>query len=126
MIAGEKFPSSRATRLLRGGDCAYVASVENGMTNRFLLMKCMALGALSFPTPFLMAFYTFDLFPEAPLFWRAMTVIFLLLSGGLIGVSAFYKDAAIKAMKDWFPSGEEAGRARRLPPVEPTFPSRRD
>lgn len=90
------------------------------MRNRFLLMKCIALGALSFPTPFLVAFYTLDLFPEAPLFQRAITVVFLLLSGGLIGISAFYKDAAIEAMKDWFPSGDETRQTKRLPKVAPT------
>lgn len=72
--------------------------------NKFLLMKCIALGALSFPTPFLVIFYTFDLFPETDFFMRMIAVIFLMLSGGMIGVTAYYKDSAIEAMKDWFPS----------------------
>jgi hypothetical protein len=28
----------------------------------------------------------------------------LLLSGALIGVASFYKDSAIAALKDWYPS----------------------
>ena len=76
------------------------------MKNKFLLMKCISLGALSFPTPFLVFFYVLNMFPDADLFARLITVIFLLLSGGLIGVTSYYKDTSIEAMKDWFPSSK--------------------
>lgn len=72
--------------------------------NRFLLVKCLVLGAFTFPTPFLMFFYVFDLTPQLDWFARCMVTLFLLFAGGIVGVMAFHKDHSIDAMKDWLPS----------------------
>jgi hypothetical protein len=81
------------------------------MSNTFLLIKCIALGALSFPTPFLLYFFVKGTIPE-DYFNRFIIAIFLLLSGGIIGIVSYYKDAAINTLKEWFPSSanESSGR----------------
>ncbi len=73
------------------------------MKNRFLLLKCIALGALSFPTPFLMCSFLFGLDP-GDLEHRFLVITILLLSGALIGMASYYKDSAVAALKDWYPS----------------------
>ena len=72
--------------------------------NRFILIKCIVMGAFSFPTPFLIFFYVFNLTPTLDWFERTMVALFLLFAGGLVGTMAFHKDRTISAMKDWFPS----------------------
>jgi len=72
--------------------------------NRFILIKCIVTGAFSFPTPFLIFFYVFNMTPSLDWFARAMIVLFLLFAGGLVGMFAFHKDRTIDAMKDWLPS----------------------
>jgi len=73
--------------------------------NRFLLLKCITMGALSFPTPFFIYFFIagldpFDLNPSN----RFLLVSTLLLSGAIVGVASYYKDTAVAALKDWYPS----------------------
>jgi hypothetical protein len=76
--------------------------------NKFLLIKCMVLGALSFPTPFLIYFYVFGIYPTPnDYFARFFVVIFLILSGGLVGTVYYYRDSAMDTIKDWFPSGKQ-------------------
>lgn len=75
------------------------------MNNRFLLLKCLTLGALSFPTPFLICFFLAgidpgDLEPDH----RFLVITILLLGGALVGVASFYKDSAVARLKDWYPS----------------------
>jgi len=73
--------------------------------NRFLLLKCIAMGALSFPTPFFIYFFLAGLDPFALNFSnRFLLISILLLGGGLVGVASFYKDSAVAALKDWYPS----------------------
>jgi hypothetical protein len=73
--------------------------------NRFLLIKCITMGALSFPTPFFIFFFIMNVDPyELSDRGRFMLVSILLLSGALIGVASYYKDSAIAALKDWYPS----------------------
>jgi hypothetical protein len=35
---------------------------------------------------------------------RVLLIIILLLSGSLVGLASYYKDSAIAALKDWYPS----------------------
>jgi hypothetical protein len=35
---------------------------------------------------------------------RFLLISLLLLSGALVGLGAYYKDSAVAAMKDWYPS----------------------
>jgi len=73
--------------------------------NRFLLLKCIATGALSFPTPFFICFFLAGLDPNSMTpDGRFLLITILLLSGALIGLASFYKDAAVAALKDWYPS----------------------
>ncbi len=75
------------------------------MKNRFLLLKHIALGALSFPTPFFIYFFFANVDPFAqPSTNRFLLLSTLLLGGALIGVASYYKDPAIAALKDWYPS----------------------
>lgn len=75
------------------------------MKNRFLLVKSICLGAFTFPTPFLVLFYLDLIFPEPNDYLsRFIVVIFLILSGGLVGVVFYYRDSAMAVVKDWFPS----------------------
>ncbi len=70
-------------------------------------MKCIVLGALTFPTPFLVFFYLNTVFPHPNNYLaRFYVVIFLILAGGLIGVVSYYRDSAIEAIKDWIPSAD--------------------
>jgi hypothetical protein len=75
------------------------------LKNRFLLTKCITIGAFTFPTPFLIYFFLVgvnagDVSPTE----RFLLIITLLLSGALIGMASYYKDSAIAALKDWYPS----------------------
>ena len=75
------------------------------MKNRFLLLKCISIGAFSFPTPFLIYFFlggvdAGEFSPEA----RFLMIVLLLLSGAIIGMASYYKDAAVAVLKDWYPS----------------------
>lgn len=72
-----------------------------------MLLKCIAMGALSFPTPFLMFSFLFELDP-GDLEHRFLVISILLLSGALIGLASFYKDSAMAALKDWYPSDRPA------------------
>jgi len=73
--------------------------------NRFLLIKCITMGALSFPTPFFIYFFIIDVDPNAMSDPKKFLLItMLLLSGALVGVASYYKDSAIAALKDWYPS----------------------
>ena len=75
------------------------------MKNRFLLVKCITMGALSFPTPFFIYFFIIDVDPNAFSYGsKFLLITMLLLSGALIGVASYYKDSAIAALKDWYPS----------------------
>ncbi len=76
------------------------------MKNLFLLIKCITMGALSFPTPFFIYFFMMNVDPSAYNNGNKFLLItLLLLSGALIGVASYYKDSAIAALKDWYPSG---------------------
>jgi hypothetical protein len=75
------------------------------LNNRFLLLKCIALGALCFPTPFLMFFFIMGIDPDEISYQsRFLLICVLLLAGGLVGVGSFYKDSALARLKDWYPS----------------------
>ena len=75
------------------------------MQNRFLLIKCITMGALSFPTPFFIYFFLTDVDPNAYTYTnRFLLITLLLLSGAMIGVAFYYKDSAVAALKDWYPS----------------------
>jgi hypothetical protein len=63
------------------------------------------MGAFSFPTPFLIFFFCAgvnagDISSQK----RFVLVSVLMLGGALIGVASYYKDTAIAALRDWYPS----------------------
>jgi len=63
------------------------------------------LGALSFPTPFFIYFFLSDVDPSGISYQsRFLLLTILLLSGSLIGVAFYYRDSAVAALKDWYPS----------------------
>jgi hypothetical protein len=63
------------------------------------------MGALSFPTPFFICFFLWGINPsEMTPENRFLTISILLLSGALVGLISFYKDSAVAALKDWYPS----------------------
>lgn len=63
------------------------------------------MGALSFPTPFFIYFFISDVDPNAISYRdRFLLISLLLLGGALIGVFSYYKDSAVAALKDWYPS----------------------
>jgi hypothetical protein len=75
------------------------------LKNRFLLTKCITIGAFTFPTPFLIYFFLAGVDAgEISGVGRFLLIITLLLSGSLIGMASYYKDSAIAALKDWYPS----------------------
>lgn len=75
------------------------------MKNRFLLTKCITIGAFSFPTPFFIYFFLVGVNAgEISYSNRFLLTTLLLLSGALIGMAFYYKDSAIAALKDWYPS----------------------
>ena len=75
------------------------------MKNRFLLIKCITMGALSFPTPFFIYFFLSDVDPNSYTYSnRFLLTTLLLLSGALVGLAFYYKDSAVAALKDWYPS----------------------
>ena len=75
--------------------------------NRFLLIKCMTMGALSFPAPFFISFFIMNVDPnKISDSNRFLLVSILLLSGAVIGLAYYYKDSALAALKDWYPSGK--------------------
>lgn len=78
------------------------------MKNRFLLIKCITMGALSFPTPFFIYFFLVNVDPnDYSSGNKFLLITMLLLSGALVGVGSFYKDSAITALKDWYPSEKQ-------------------
>ncbi len=82
-----------------------VTKYFSNVKNRFLLIKCITMGALSFPTPFFIYFFITNVDPNDYTYSvRFLLVLILLLSGALIGVGSYYKDSAIAALKDWYPS----------------------
>ncbi len=69
------------------------------------MIKCITMGALSFPTPFFIYFFMINVDPNKISYGqRFLLVSTLLLSGALIGVASYYKDSAVAALKDWYPS----------------------
>lgn len=73
--------------------------------NRFLLIKCITMGALSFPTPFFIYFFITNVdFTAMSSRNRFLLVTILLLGGSLIGMASYYKDSAMATLKDWYPS----------------------
>jgi hypothetical protein len=73
--------------------------------NRFLLLKCITMGALSFPTPFFIYFFLDGISPDdIPADHRFLLIAILLLGGALVGLCSYYKDSAVAALKDWYPS----------------------
>jgi hypothetical protein len=63
------------------------------------------MGALSFPTPFFIYFFITNVDPNAISYGnRFLLISTLLLSGAVIGVASYYKDSAVAALKDWYPS----------------------
>jgi len=67
------------------------------------------MGAFSFPTPFVILFLLTNVDPNAINYGnRFLLVTLLLLSGSLIGVAFFYKDSALAALKDWYPSEKKS------------------
>ena len=72
------------------------------------------MGALSFPTPFFIYFFITNVDPNA--FTgrdRFLLISVSLLSGALIGVASYYKDSAVAALKDWYPSEKPQSEADR-------------
>jgi hypothetical protein len=70
-----------------------------------LLLRCIALGALSFPTPFFIYFFVTNVDPNAISTGnRFLLISVLLLSGAVVGVAYYHKDSAVAALKDWYPS----------------------
>jgi hypothetical protein len=81
--------------------------------NRFLLIKCITMGALSFPTPFFIYFFITNVDLNEIRFGtlssnasRFLLISILLLGGAVVGMASYYKDSAIAALKDWYPSGK--------------------
>ncbi len=65
------------------------------------------MGALSFPTPFFIYFFLANIDPaEISYRDRFFLISILLLGGALVGLFSFYKDSALAALKDWYPSGK--------------------
>ena len=63
------------------------------------------MGALSFPTPFFIYFFLSNVDPgEISFRNRFLLISILLLSGSLVGLASYYKDSAVAALKDWYPS----------------------
>jgi len=63
------------------------------------------MGALSFPTPFFIYFFIINVDPNEMNYPdKFLLITMLLLSGALIGMASYYKDSAITALKDWYPS----------------------
>jgi len=63
------------------------------------------LGAMSFPTPFFIYFFLSNVDPSHMSYQnRFLLLTLLLLSGSLIGVAFYYRDSAVAALKDWYPS----------------------
>jgi len=77
------------------------------------------MGALSFPTPFFIYFFITNVDPNAISGRdRFLLISILLLSGAMVGVASYYKDSAITALKDWYPSekpptNSAGGKSRR-------------
>jgi len=63
------------------------------------------MGALIFPTPFFIFFFLSGI-DTAHISYRNrfLLISVLLLSGALIGVASYYKDSAMAALRDWYPS----------------------
>lgn len=85
----------------------------SNVKNRFLLIKCISLGALSFPTPFFIYFFLSNINPDP--INKFLLISMLLLSGALIGVAFYYKDSAVAVLKDWYPSEKQTPLTRRQP-----------
>jgi hypothetical protein len=67
------------------------------------------MGALSFPTPFFIYFFLMNVDPNAISYGsRFLLITILLLSGAMVGLGSYYKDSAIAALKDWYPSEKSA------------------
>ena len=73
-----------------------------------MLLKCITMGALIFPTPFFIFFFLYGVDPAAMSAGsRFLLISTLLLSGALVGVASYYKDSAMAALKDWYPSDSD-------------------
>jgi hypothetical protein len=71
------------------------------------------MGALSFPTPFFIYFFITNVDLNEIRFGtlssnasRFLLISILLLGGAVVGMASYYKDSAIAALKDWYPSGK--------------------
>lgn len=63
------------------------------------------MGALSFPTPFFIFFFLSGIDVQSISYpHRFLLISILLLGGALIGVASYYKDSAMLALRDWYPS----------------------
>ena len=63
------------------------------------------MGALSFPTPFFIYFFLTNVDPNEISYGdRFLLISVLLLAGAVVGVASYYKDSAVAALKDWYPS----------------------
>lgn len=62
-------------------------------------------GGAQLPTPFFIYFFIAGLDPfNLDSSSRFLLVSTLLLSGAIVGVASYYKDSAVAALKDWYPS----------------------
>ncbi len=77
--------------------------------NRFLQLQSISLGALTFPTPFLIFLYLFNIYPDHESN-RVMIILFLMLSGALIGLVSYFRNYDVQKKKDWVPSKHEESR----------------
>ncbi len=77
--------------------------------NRFLQLQSISLGALTFPTPFLIFLYLFNIYPEHESN-RVLLILFLMLSGSLIGLVSYFRNHEVQTKKDWIPSKREESR----------------
>ncbi len=77
--------------------------------NRFLLLQSISLGALTFPTPFLIFLYLFNIYPNHD-FNRVLIILFLMISGAVIGLVSYFRNLDLQKRKDWVPSKKEYSR----------------
>lgn len=77
--------------------------------NRFLLLQCISLGALTFPTPFLIFLYLFEINPADEI-TRILLILFFIIAGALIGLVSYFRNQDVQGDKDWLPSKSESSR----------------
>lgn len=77
-------------------------------------MKCIVLGAFTFPTPFLILIYLLNLKSPKPTD-RVLIVLFLLVAGGVVGLVSYFRSKEMEEKKDWIPSSNDDSRFFRKP-----------